>query len=405
MTWIVVHKRVLVASVGAFIAASAGSALAESAAVPTDMARSAKTQSDDRNAKPPLAIVQGNKFDVFAPGADPIEHTIDYSIWDHALSQTVISMGPSIRKSIGRSEPTTGTRRRYGVESRYRLEGSMMMFSFFDKDVIDSFGEYRRDLEATADLVDIQSLSRNEQLAYWFNLHNVAMVEQIASNWPMRQPRKFKIDGVLLDDVKFITVKGVKLSLRDIREEIVFKHWKDPKVIYGFWRGEIGGPALQRDAYNARNVSGVLDRAAQEFVNSLRGTQKRGDRLDVSEIYAEAAPFFFSDFESDIRSHIEKYAGEDVLGIMAKTTRTTAGIREYDIADLAGGAREPSYTNLVDANTGQPISFRIPTQMASLLRLRTRKFEWMVRNGIPTGTVTFSNLDLPGQETSKEQVD
>ena len=405
MTWIVARKRVLLASIGACFATTAGSAMAENSAAPTDMSRAAVAQAGDRNVQPPLAIVEGNKFDIFAPGADPINHTIDYSIWDHALRQTVISMGPSIRKTSFRTEPATGTRRRYGVESRYRMEGSLMMFSFFDKEVIDSFAEYRRDLEATADLVDIQSLSRNEQLAYWLNLHNVAMVEQIASNWPMRQPRKFKIDGVPLDDAKFITVKGVQLSLREIREEIVFKHWKDPKVIYGFWRGEIGGPALQRDAYNARNVSGVLDRAAQEFINSLRGTQKRGDRLDVSEIYAEAAPFFFNDFETDIRSHLEKYAGEDVLGIMAKTTRTTAGIREHDIADLAGGAREPSYTNLIDANTGQPISFRIPTQMASLLRQRTRKFDWMVRNGIPTGTVTFTNLDLPGEQSSKEQVD
>jgi len=338
------------------------------------------------------------EFAQFAPGKRPIDHSIDYSIWDYALKNLVISMGPSMRKSAGRPDPVIGTRRQVGHNSIYRLEGSLIGFYFLNGKVKRSFGEYRRDLEATADLVDIQSLPRNEQLAYWFNLHNVALIEKIAEEWPLRQPRNYEIDGVLLDELKFMTVKGVPLSLRDIRENIVYLHWRDPKVIYGFWRGEIGGPAMQREAFNANNVDGLLDRAAREFVNSLRGTQKRGKTLHVSTLYQEVAPFFFANPESDIREHLADFANEEVTKFLDKTSQLEPSVREYDIADLSGGNRNP-----ITINNGA--SIRVPPGVARLLAQRQRKFEIMIREGVRTGTVTFSNIDLPGDEENKGEVE
>ena len=272
------------------------------------------------------------------------------------------------------------------------------MFSFFDNDIRKSFTEYRKDLERTADIVDIQKLSRNEQLAYWINLHNVAMIEQIAIAWPVRQPRSIEIDGVTLDEAKFITVEDVALSLRDIREKIVFSNWKDAKVMYGFWRGEIGGPSIQREAFNADNVGRLLDRGARDFVNSLRGSQKRGSTLEVSEIFEEAAPFFFPDFDKDLRAHIALYANDDTQELLFNTSSIEANVKEYDIADLAGGVREPSYQNIT--SDGVPIGTRIPQSMARLLQQREEKLDRIIREG-RTGTVTFSNIDLPGDEDNE----
>ena len=335
----------------------------------------------------------------FAPSGTPNKDGIDYSIWDEAMKSIVISMGPSLREGAPRPDPSFGTRRQYGHVSRYRLEGTRVMFSFLDADVIASFTEYRKDLEATADKVDIQSLSRNEQLAFWINLHNVAMVEQIANAWPVRQPREIMIDGVPLDDARFITVEGIKLSPRDIREKIVYRYWKDPVVMYGFWRGEIGGPSLQREAFNADNVGRLLARGAADFVNSLRGTQELGGTLQVSEHYREAAPFFFPAFETDVRAHLTRFADEATTGLLAKTTGVDPSISEHDIADLEGGVREPTYSNIT--SNGQAVSFRIPQSMAALLRERETKFQEIIREG-RTGTVTFSNIALPGDPADKE---
>ncbi len=331
----------------------------------------------------------------FAPSNTPNNDKIDYSIWDEAMKNIVISMGPSLRESAPRPDPSFGSRRQYGHVSRYRLEGTRVMFSFLDADVIASFTEYRKDLENTADIVDIQSLSRNEQLAFWINLHNVALVEQIANAWPIRQPREIKIDGVALDEARFITVEGVKLSPRDIREKIVYRHWKDPKVIYGFWRGEIGGPSLQREAFNADNVERLLIRGAADFVNSLRGTHELGGRLQVSELYKESAPFFFADFERDLRAHIALHADEATAALLAKTSGVEPVVREYDIADLEGGVREPTYQNIT--SNGVSTSFRIPQSMAALLRERETKFQEIIRKG-RTGTVTVSPTSQAGEK-------
>jgi hypothetical protein len=338
---------------------------------------------------------QDDPFATFVPKADRKEHRIDYSIWTDALSNFVLSMGPPLRKTPFNRAATLGTRGRIGHNSIYRLEGSMVAFSFMNAEVIDSFAEYRRDLESVADTLDIQSIPRNEQLAYWLNLHNVALVEQIAKNWPVRQPRDILIEGVPLDEAKFITVEGVKLSPRDIRARIVYPNWKDPKVIYGFWRGEIGGPAMLREAFDARTVVRLLEVAAREFTSSRRGIEDRGDTLHVSQLYEEAAPFYFPDFETDLRRHLLAFANAEASEKIGKTGTIKATLREHDIADLAGGARVNAWFS----------NGRLPAGVLALLQERQAKYDYIERKGLRTGTVIFGDIRLPGDPATKGEVE
>ena len=352
------------------------------------------------------------RLDQFKPTTDPIRHRIDYETWDFALKHIVMTMGPSERKGTPRPDPLMGTRIKQGVQSRYRLEGSMVIYRFFDQKVVDSFTAYRKDLESVTETLDIASLPRNEQLAFWLNLHNVALLEQIARAWPLREPEELKLDGVQLDEARFITVKGVPVSLRDIRENIVFRHWKDPKVIYGFWRGAIGGPELQRDAFTGGNVGSLLDIAAADYVNSLRGTQQRGETLEVSSLYAEVAPFYFPDFDRDLRAHLARYAEEPVGAVLEKTSATRATIRQTEIADLHGGARPPNYVfglTIAGAEEGGTGMIGWAEKMGvaalDLIADRDAKLMRMQRRGQPIGRVFFSNIDLPGDPPNKNAVE
>lgn len=336
-------------------------------------------------------------FAIFTPTRDPIRHRIDYEIYDFALKNIVVTMGPSTRSLPYAENKVLGTRLRQGHNSIYRLEGSMVGFSFLDEAAIAGFAEYRRDLERVGDSLVISSLPRNEQLAYWLNLHNVALLEVISREWPVRQPRELEIDGMPLDEAKFIIVSGVSMSLRDIRERIVYANWRDPKVIYGFWRGEIGGPALEREAFTGSNVSSLLDRAAEGFVNSLRGTEKSGSRLDVSRLYDEVASYYFPDFEADLRAHMSDYANEEVMAILGNTDSIRAAIREHDIADLSGGSRGANY--LGSSRPG------VTHGMMALLAQRQRKLDNIERRqDIRRGQVIFSNIDLPGDPPNKNAV-
>ena len=396
--------RIMVAAAAGLTAMMPGTATARGGTVP----QAAPQEAGQPYVAPALAAgddaaasAHDTRLATFAPTADPISHRIDYEIFDFALQNIVVPMGPSNRSAPYAAIQPTGTRLKQGAQSRYRLEGAMVGFSYFDQKVIDSFTLYREELQAIGDSIPIHTLPRNEQLAYWFNLHNVALLEQISRQWPLRTPREITLDGVPLDEARFITVQGVGLSLRDIREKIVFAHWRNPKVIYGFWRGEIGGPALQRAAFTGANVASLLDLAANEFINALRGTEKRGDTLHVAELYAEVAPFYFPDFAPDLRAHLAEYAEEEVSGILARTTATEASIREYDIADLAGGSRGANYLT-ASASASRP---GIPPGVVDLLRQRARKLEVMRRREEVTTRVFFSNIDLPGDPPNKNAVE
>jgi len=198
---------------------------------------------------------------------------------------------------------------------------------------------------------------------------------------------------VPLDAAKIVTINGVPLSARDIRTRIVYPNWKDPRVIYGFWRGEIGGPAIRRKAFHSNSVSDMLDRAAKEFINSRRGTEKRGKTMHVSTLYAEAAQFYFPDLERDLRSHLLKFTDEEITKRLAKTERFKLTLRERDIADLAGGTSRNAYWPREQVGAG----------VIALMGQRSKKFDFIERKGLRTGEVIFTEIELPGSEANSQK--
>ncbi len=347
-----------------------------------------------------------NGFERFAPAASQRDHRIDYGHWDEALGWFVVPMGPSIRQAPPRADPPLGTRRIYGHESRYRMEGNRVAFSYLSEDIKTALTEYRADLERVGSELDLTGIPRNEQLAFWINLHNVAMIEALANKYPLTEPHEhaFGSNQVMLDDAKLVTIDGVALSPRDIREGIVYANWRDPKVMYGFWRGVIGGPSIQRLAYTGGNVDALLALSAEEFVNSLRGVEEWGDTLRVSPIYEEAARFFFKD-DAALRAHLKTFAGDDVRDLLSETERTAYKLFATDIADLARG-ETMSFAGFVCQQGGELFgpnppgvnptncaaqSFRPVPAIARLMEERAQKLDRARRKGIRTGMVIYGD--------------
>lgn len=134
-----------------------------------------------------------------------------------------------------------------------------------------------------------------------------------------------------------INIEGHDLSLRDIREKIVFTHWKDPKTIYGFFYGDLGSPSLQKSAFNSANLSELLQFSAEEFTNSLRSISQRGETIFISHLYLEAAPYYFPNFQMDIRPHLRTYLRDDVAVILDKGRQIKIDKYVTDVADISGG--------------------------------------------------------------------
>ena len=363
------------------------------------------TSAVPANGASPSIAVSDSEFSIFTPQQQAHSKAIDYSLLDSMLAKVVVDLGPSTRIYQKRPNSELGSRMISGHTSPYRLEGKRIMFSYLDSQYKSGVSEYRKDLQDVGSNIDLTRFSRDEQLAYWLNLHNVAVIEQIALNYPVKTPRKIKIDingnKVDLHDAKFITVKGVSLSLRDIREKIVYPNWDNPDVIYGFFHGDIGSPSVQEYAFTPDRFDFILSSNAEEFVNSLRGVRKTNKGISLSEIYKTAGRLYFEGSDDGLRQHLLKHANEEVRGIL-QTGENFVYSRPVDvIADLAGGRRSLPNPALQSSNIFDNSNRNISPEVARILRESAEKYEILRRRGvvgdIRNGTVTIQDIETSDQ--------
>ena len=307
-------------------------------AAPADTALGA-----DRSAEPaegragPAATTPPEVLARFAPRPESGAR-INYDLIDEALDLIVFNAGPSLRERQGRPDPMVGSRIAKGHTSSYRLEGNKVFFSFFDDDVKTILSEYRASLESIGASGVVPTLGRNEQLAYWLNLHNMVVLDEIARAYPVRNPRRMRLGegNDPFHDAAIIDLGDVQLSLRDVRE-IVFTHWSDPIVAYGFFRGDIGSPSVRSQAYTGAMVGERLERQAREFVNSLRGVRRGRRTLYVSEIYDELRPHHFPVWPGQLTAHLLEHADDEVAEEIRTAERVAYARYEERVADMVGG--------------------------------------------------------------------
>ena len=337
-------------------------------------------------------------FSAFVPRPSNLRR-LDYQVWDEALSDMVLDLGPSLRRRESKPLAQVGTRISRGHTSPLRLEGSRFTFAYVNDTYREGLREYREDLERLGTQVDIATLPKDEQLAYWLNLHNVALIEKISEAYPVRRPSSIDLEvgGVKtpLDRAKFITVKGVPLSLHDIRTKIVYPNWPErPEVIYGFFRGDIGSPRLAETAFTGSSVTYLTSDNADEFVNSLRGFELGNSSRNVSEIYREAAPFFFPDLERDLVAHLSKWAGPDVEEDVRRPRPIKFARYDDTVADLSAGNRLGANANNVQSSNRFPPG--VSYEAAQLLRETGEKYRVLLREGkigTAVGTVIIEDID------------
>lgn len=331
-----------------------------------------------------------SQFDRFTPRPST-NIRLDFTIWDEMLKEMVYYTGPSLRQRALRPTPVTGTMQVYGHTSPYRLEGNRVVFEELGPEFTAIIGDYIADLVEIGNSVNIETIPREEQLAYWLNLHNALVIKEISDNYPVRAPSTLTDDaGRKFHDIPRVTINGVSLSLRNIRQDIVYRNWSDPLVIYGFFHGDIGSPSIQRKAYSGSNVQRTLSFSADEFANSLRGFMAWGKTARLSPHYQDAAPYFFKDFDTDVRAHLSSLLRPDVKEQLDKTDNPLKFARyEGDIADLTKGeANRGNYTRIrsMYTVTGKP-----PTHLQRALLEQQEKIRRIRKRGL-FGTVTIEDI-------------
>jgi hypothetical protein len=325
----------------------------------------------------PLTEERRQELAVFRPAPDGRQTQIDYRLYDAWLEATVIQLGPSTRAKPARPRNLLQTRVKHGHQSDLRLEGNKLPISQFNAELRSTIAEYTESLVQIGQRVPITKLPRNEQLAYWMNLHNALVITTLVEEYPVREPSRLRIGpaGETLHHAPIVNIKGVDLSLRDIREGIVYSNWDNPDVFYGFWHGDLASPSLRDEAWTGANLRRGLSRNAGEFVNGLRGVRERNGITYVSPLYEETRSYFFEDWPGDLYTHLSRHADGDVGTIVSSANEIAYSDYERRIADLAGGETYTPISPEFDATDNDARTNDLPPGVREMIQDINRKFQ------------------------------
>ncbi|WP_262690143.1 DUF547 domain-containing protein [Kordiimonas aestuarii] len=300
----------------------------------------------------PAAVLAdtGNVPEPFRGQATAESVDITYDDWSYILRATVFDAGMSDRRSAPSPAPQPGRLIVKVNTSSTRLEGNRLHFPAFEGKNLEAVSVLRRELEALPGAVPMAEWTRNQQPAYWLNLYNVTVVEQLAKRYPEQEIRRVMAK---IRDKKLLNVAGVRLSLDDIHHDILVEKWQDPLVVYGLWQGYVGGPNILREAFTSANVYDLLKQNAVEFINSNRGARMRGNALRISTYYEDNIALFPGG-ERELRAHLAKYADLYYAGRIRGADEINMTTSDYYIADLFEGVPRdvnPNATNTAALQT------------------------------------------------------
>ncbi len=318
---------------------------------------------------------------------------IGYGAWSELLGDIILFMGPSTRIPHKAPARETGTRLLRTHVSPFRLEGNKVLYPHMKSNIKTAIRDYVSELESIGNRITISTMPRNEQLAYWINLHNAVVIREVMDHYPgpKRRPeniRPIPDSDATLHAAKLITVNGVSLSLQDIRERIVYPNWKNPDVAMAFYLGDSSSPSLSNEAYNATLLGQQLKKNAEEYANSLRGM----DNGKVSRIYHDISPWYFPNFSDDLETYFQKRMRAGVFDEYVKAGYR--GVNRYDnvVNDITAGFGERgrqriSASSDVDAfRLGRDVTTFLDDRIAKIEKLR--KQPWF-----KPGTVTIVDIE------------
>ena len=336
--------------------------------------------------------------------------TINFEPVNILLESNVLDMGPSRRINAKLDKPPIGTRLRNVFSSATHNESNRFTYELIkspkQKSLVNDVKKY---LESLPEKNNLNLYSKQEQLAYWLNLYNITLINEIVKRYPIVSLEKILTGPDSLLDKKLVNIGSLQLSLSDIQYGILDKNYsKEPLIIYGLYQGYIGSPNINKKAFSGKNVYKLLKNNATDFVNSNRGTKIDSlNSLEVSSYYARNADYF-PNFSNDLKLHLLQFADKTTQEIINKSDKIEPIINNWAIADLFGSkrvfgggmstnsaasigmSRNYALTDKVtkDANTGGKfrLSAREITRLKELMRVRAKNYG--------ETSVTITDLEL-----------
>ena len=252
-------------------------------------------------------------FPALAASVDQSQQTVDHSAFDNFLSTYHVA-------------PKNAEAPHYGA--------ALLRYSDVteaDKNALVSYINRLQDVQVT-------SLNKDEQLAFWINLYNAQTTRVILENYPIDSIRSIKsnfldIKGPWND--KTLTVEGETLSLDNIENRIVRPLFNDPRIHYALNCAAIACPNLRSQAYKSAGLDAVLDAQARAYINNPRAIKIEEGRVTASRIFL----WYKGDYggsESTVLDHIRQYARPELRQSLEGVTKIDVYEYDWDLIDAGG---------------------------------------------------------------------
>ncbi len=265
-------------------------------------------------------------------------YKITYDDLNNLYRSSVLPIGRSTREMAESPKASVGTRLRPKVNRLTSLESNRFLFeSYGSEKHRQIIKNIRLSLQTVPDELPLSDFKKEEQLAYWLNLYNIALLESLVQIYPKRSLKNYFRQNDSFFFEKNITVAGIKLSLNDIQNTILWEKFNgNPLIIYGLYQGIVGGPNLRPAAYQGKSVFNELKDNAQEFVNSNRGTFSNDeDDFRISSLY-QRNKRYFPNFYTDIRRHLVTFLNLDYADTLRNSKNISADINDWSFSDMFG---------------------------------------------------------------------
>ena len=233
--------------------------------------------------------------DTFKNELESSDLVIDYTQLDYILSRSVLEVEPSTRERAKKSSLKSSHLRSKDAYLT-ALEGNRFHFGAFSNENRHVFSVVKEELEHLPEKTPLNLYSKDEQLAYWLNLYNTALLNELLVIYPKNKLKTSLYGNEAILDKEIITIAGEKLTLNDIQHKILFNDYdKNPLIIYELFQGVIGVPDIRPLAFTGKNVWRALKENADRFINSNRGTHASTKHtVRVSTIYNRNSMYFDS---------------------------------------------------------------------------------------------------------------
>jgi len=353
----------------------------------------------------PLVVAAETKtFQQFNCSTPDSTLAMDFHYVNDLLDSSVLDMGRS-KRTYGRGNiASTGTKLKQKVHRSTDNEGNKFSYELFQVQTQrTNLSIVRKYLEDLPNQRSLCLYKKQEQLAYWLNLHNIVLIDEIVKKYPIRnlKPLLTGTDSILTK--KNIAISGTALSLNDIRNKILMTEYgKNPLIIYGLYQGIIGGPNILKQAFTGKNVYQLLKHNASEFINSNRGTRlNNGDVTYVSSYYQRNADYF-PNFQNDLEQHLLKFAEENLREKITHSKLLKPKINNWNITDLYGTIKTygiglmTNQAALLDATQGFSVDTRGDEIVGHLSKQQISKLRELMRvraKNIGSTSVVVTDLE------------